>query len=68
MKIKQQDPSKVIIIPRPPQAMASQMNPKEVKGVILSDPEEEQPEEEAVETGHQTCTEESKDKVDSKRD
>ena len=66
MKIKQ-DPSKVIIIPRPPQATASQMNPKEVKGEILSDPEEEQSEEE-VETGHQTCTEESKDKVDSKRD
>lgn len=67
MKIKQQDPSKVIIIPRPPQAMASQMNPKEVKGEILSDPEDEQAEEE-VETGHQTAKEESKDKVDSKRD
>lgn len=67
MKIKQQDPSKVIIIPRPPQAMASQMNPKEVKGEILSDPEEEQTEEE-VETGHQASTEETKDKVDSKRE
>ena len=66
MKIKQ-DPSKVIIIPRPPQAKASQMNPKEVKGEILSDPEDEQAEEE-VETGHQTATEDSKDKVDSKRD
>lgn len=68
MKIKQQDPSKVIIIPRPPQSMASQVNSPEVNGEVLSDQKVEEPDE-AVVSGHQTPTEESKNKEEeSKRD
>ena len=57
MKIKQQDPSKVIIIPRPPQSMASDTNAKEVNGEVISGEEAE--EELPAPTGHKKASAET---------